>query len=165
MSANADKGKPFTGVHMLAVLGLFFGTIITVNLVMAYYANSTWSGLVVKNSYVASQEFNSKVADVKAQEALGLKGRLTAGNGIVHWTLTNAVGTPADTIAVQVLFRRPVTDKADFTVDMAKDAAGNWTGKHALADGVWIAVIDVQTREHGTWRETLRFTVSEGAIK
>ena len=64
-------GKPFTGWHMVVALGLFFGTIITVNLAMAYYANSTWSGLVVKNTYVASQEFNGKVADVRRKRLWG----------------------------------------------------------------------------------------------
>ena len=77
---------------MALSLALFFGVIITVNLTMAYYANSTWSGLVVKNSYVASQEFNGKVEQVKAQEALGWKGSLTSTPGTVRWSLVDADG-------------------------------------------------------------------------
>ena len=52
--------KEFTGRHMLAIMLAFFGTIIAVNLVMAIFASRSWTGLVVKNSYVASQEFNEK---------------------------------------------------------------------------------------------------------
>jgi 1,2-dihydroxy-3-keto-5-methylthiopentene dioxygenase len=32
---------------------------------MAYLATSTWSGLVVKNTYVASQQFNGKTAAIR----------------------------------------------------------------------------------------------------
>ena len=38
----------------------FFGVIIAVNVVMATLASTSWTGLVVENSYVASQEFNRK---------------------------------------------------------------------------------------------------------
>ena len=67
----ANVQKEIKGGHVLAMLIAFFGVIITVNMVMAYFANSTWSGLVVKNGYVASQEFNTNLARAKAQEALG----------------------------------------------------------------------------------------------
>ncbi len=56
----------------------FFGVIIAVNLTMAYFANSTWSGLVVANGYVASQSFDKDLAKARAQEALGWKVELSA---------------------------------------------------------------------------------------
>jgi nitrogen fixation protein FixH len=43
---QSQKGFVFTGYHMLAILVAFFGVIISVNLLMAYYANSSWSGLI-----------------------------------------------------------------------------------------------------------------------
>ena len=57
MAMIRDFFRPteFTGYHMLGVLVLYFGTIITVNLVMARFAITTWTGLVVENTYVASQ--------------------------------------------------------------------------------------------------------------
>ena len=63
MMQNLFARREFTGYHMVAVMTLFFGTIISVNLLMAWYANTSWSGLVVKNSYVASQEFNGKLEE------------------------------------------------------------------------------------------------------
>ena len=50
--------RPFTGRHMAMILVAFFGVVIVVNLIMARYASSTFGGIVVENSYVASQEFN-----------------------------------------------------------------------------------------------------------
>ena len=61
----------FTGRHMLAVMVAFFGIVIAVNFVMARYAVSTFSGTVVDNSYVASQEFNGWLAEARQQRALG----------------------------------------------------------------------------------------------
>jgi nitrogen fixation protein FixH len=167
MSQNdhIPEGKPFTGWHMAVSLALFFGVIITVNLTMAYFANSTWSGLVVKNSYVASQEFNGKVEQVKAQEALGWKGSLTSSLGVVRWSLVDASGKPIATDSVTIRFRRPVTENADATIALAPAGDGIWQADFPLGDGAWIAVIDVQSATNGMWRETLRLVTSNGVIK
>ncbi|MGO4840209.1 FixH family protein, partial [Rhizobiaceae sp. 2RAB30] len=69
----------FTGRHMLAIMVAFFGTIIAVNVTMATLAGRSWTGFVVKNSYVASQEFNRKAEQGRAQAALGWESRLTMG--------------------------------------------------------------------------------------
>ena len=159
------REREFTGYHMAAALALFFGVIITVNLVMAYFANSTWSGLVVKNSYVASQEFNGKVEQVKAQEALGWNGMLTSAPGVVRWSLVDAGAKPVAADAVTIRFRRPVTETADATVSLTPAANGDWQAAFPLGEGLWIAVVDVQSAANGLWRETLRFSVSNGVIK
>jgi len=63
--------KRFTGWHMAAILVGFFGVIVAVNGVMATIAARTFGGVVVENSYVASQEFNAWLKAAKKQEALG----------------------------------------------------------------------------------------------
>lgn len=165
MSPNIDNGKPFTGKHMIMVMVAFFGVIISVNLLMAYYANSTWSGLVVKNSYVASQEFNQTVADVKRQDALGWKDTLAASDGKISFSLTDANGAPVAITSVKMIFRRPVTDTADMTIDLAAGPNSVWEATHPLADGVWIAEIDVTSPDNKLWRDTRRFAVANGVIQ
>lgn len=165
MSARVDQGKPFTGWHMAGILVAFFGVIITVNLTMAWFATSTWSGLVVKNSYVASQEFNSKVEQVKAQEALGWKGKLEAAGGTLRWTFVDAKTNPVPANAVTIRFRRPVTEASDATVTLSRAGDDTWQAQFPLADGIWIAVVDVEADQVGLWRDTLRFSVSGGVIK
>ncbi|QMU59391.1 MAG: nitrogen fixation protein FixH [Boseongicola sp.] len=59
--------KPITGWHIFGLFVLGFGTIIAVNLTLAFNAVRTFPGLEVKNSYVASQSFE---ADRAAQNAL-----------------------------------------------------------------------------------------------
>ena len=60
--------KQLTGRHVLMIFCGAFGIIIGVNLLLAWSAVSTFPGLEVKNSYVASQQFDERKA---AQEALG----------------------------------------------------------------------------------------------
>lgn len=60
--------KEITGWHVAGLFGLGFGTIISVNVALAVNAVQTFPGLEVKNSYIASQNFD---ADRTAQEALG----------------------------------------------------------------------------------------------
>ncbi len=58
--------KTLTGWHVFVMFGFGFGTIIAVNLTLAFNAVRTFPGLEVKNAYVASQGFD---ADRKAQGA------------------------------------------------------------------------------------------------
>ena len=53
-----DDDHPFTGRHMLAGHPRVLRPIIAVNVAMVVAATGTWPGLVVENSYVASQDFN-----------------------------------------------------------------------------------------------------------
>ncbi|MCP5038528.1 MAG: FixH family protein [Rhodobacteraceae bacterium] len=62
------KGKELTGRKVLAITVGFFAVIISVNLYMAFMAVGTFPGLEVKNSYVASQQFDRNRT---AQLALG----------------------------------------------------------------------------------------------
>lgn len=60
--------KPLTGYHVFAIFAAAFSVIIAVNLTLAFQAVGTFPGLETKNSYVASQKFDS---DRDAQLALG----------------------------------------------------------------------------------------------
>lgn len=62
--------KRFTGWHMTAILLGFFGVIVAVNGLMATLAARTFGGVVVENSYVASQEFNTWLNQARAQDKL-----------------------------------------------------------------------------------------------
>lgn len=61
------RGK-ITGPKFFAIFASFFVVIIVVNIAMARFAVSTFPGVEVANSYVASQSFD---ADREAQLALG----------------------------------------------------------------------------------------------
>lgn len=62
--------KRFTGWHFTAIIVAFFGVVIAVNLTMAVFATRTFGGVVVKNSYVASQKYNGWLAAARRQQKL-----------------------------------------------------------------------------------------------
>ena len=61
---------------MAILIVSFFGVIIAVNIVLAVFATRSWTGLVVKNSYVASQDFNKLQAKTDRQKAKGWQSEL-----------------------------------------------------------------------------------------
>ncbi|NJR13875.1 MAG: hypothetical protein HC779_06455, partial [Phyllobacteriaceae bacterium] len=68
---SAETAFTLNGYHMLAIFVAFFGVIVAVNLTMARFAVTHWTGLVVKNSYVASQNYNGWLRQAAASKALG----------------------------------------------------------------------------------------------
>jgi len=125
--------REITGRHVLFGFIAAFGVIITVNLVLAYNAVKTFPGLEVKNSYVASQEFNHRKAE---QEALGWTIDARHADGVLVLSITDIDGLPVEVSQLDAVLGRAthVNDdtKPDFTFDgMAYVApvtlgAGNW---------------------------------------
>lgn len=62
--------RRFTGWHFTAIIIAFFGVVIAVNLTMAVFATRTFGGVVVENSYVASQKYNDWLEAAKLQQEL-----------------------------------------------------------------------------------------------
>ncbi|MBW9052539.1 FixH family protein [Rhizobium mesosinicum] len=137
----------FTGRHMLLTTCAFFGVIIAVNFTMAWYASSSWSGLVVENTYVASQQFNEKAAAMKAMAASGIAGELSLKRDEIHYDIRNRDGSPADVDDVVANFKRPVGDHEDFHVVLTKLSEGRFEANHAVATGDWI--VEVTSRRGG----------------
>ncbi|WP_296036661.1 FixH family protein [uncultured Agrobacterium sp.] len=131
-------GFVFTGWHMLTVMVLFFGTVIAVNVTMAWNAVSSWSGLVAQNTYVASQQFNRKAEAAKARKASGIVGRLELQGEEIAYEVTHPTKGPVDTDSVTLNFRRPVGEKQDFSLVLEKQSSNRFSAHHQLAAGDWI---------------------------
>lgn len=140
MSAKPHEkpGFTFTGWHMLIIMVLFFGTVISVNVTMAWNAITSWSGLVVQNTYVASQQFNGKAEAAKARAASGIVGQLHIDGGIIEYNVSHPQRGGVDTDTVTLNFRRPVGEKQDFSLTLEKQSSGRFTARHDLASGDWI---------------------------
>lgn len=155
----------FTGRHMLAIMIAFFGTIIAVNLTMATVAGTSWTGFVVKNSYIASQEFNGKAAAGRAQAALGWTSGLTIADGQIRYRLTDASGAPVTPSAVTVTFRRPAYDAEDRTLSLERLADGTFAANETPRDGIWIVETDAEVGRDKPYRDVRRIVVSDGEMK
>jgi nitrogen fixation protein FixH len=164
MSTQTSE-RQFTGRHMLAIMLAFFGVIIAVNLLMATMANRSWTGLVVKNSYVASQQFNRKREEGRAQDALGWRGTLEIGNGQVAYGLVDAAGRAVPLGAVTAIFRRPAYEAEDQTLVLAEAGEGRHAVTQPIRDGIWIVEIDAEVGLERPYRDVRRIVVSGGVLK
>ena len=147
MTTATRNPRPFTGWHMLAILVAFFGVVISVNLLMAWYANSSWSGLISKNTYVASQDFNIEAAKAHAWAEEGFKGEFLVKGKMLDYRLQGPAAKIAGLVEISVIFHRPVGDKQDFTIKLKKTGEGVFTSEHNLAAGQWI--VDLAAIENG----------------
>lgn len=145
---DQPKQREFTGKHMLLVVGLFFGTIIAVNLIMAYFATSSWTGLVVKNSYVASQGFNEKLAAEKAQDALGWNADVGYADGAIRYQLLDAAGKPVLADFAEAELKRPSHEREDQIITLLP-IEGAYVADFALANGAWDIFVTLKS-ENGT---------------
>lgn len=165
MTTQVETRRGFTGWHMFAILCVFFGIIIVVNLIMAYFAVSTWSGLVVQNSYVASQEFNEKSISGKQQQALQWQNELGYSQGTFTYVLTDKDGNAIETTSAVANFKRPVGDAHDTTVTLTMTENGKFTGDVELGEGAWIAEVNTEAGLEDPYRHITRFIIVNGEYK
>jgi nitrogen fixation protein FixH len=123
--------RRFTGWHFTAIITAFFGVVVAVNLTMAVFATRTFGGVVVENSYVASQKYNDWLAAAKQQQKLA-------------WTIEPALdGQRRVTIALSVegaevmgFARHPLGREPDVPLTFATRGAGS-RSVNALPPGRW----------------------------
>jgi nitrogen fixation protein FixH len=161
MTAATETSKPFTGRHMLAILVAFFGVVISVNVLLAFYASSSWSGLISKDTYVASQDFNIEAAKARVWAAEGFKGAFVVKDKTLEYRLQGPVAEIGDLKEISAIFHRPVGDKQDFTIKLEKAGEGYFTADHNLNAGQWI--VDLAAIENGKtiFHEAERIHISE----
>ncbi|AYG64010.1 FixH family protein [Rhizobium jaguaris] len=153
--------RTFTGRHMLIVTAAFFAVVIGVNVTMAILASTEWSGLVVENTYVASQEFNGKAAAMRAMAAGGISGNLSVRSDVIHYDIYNRDGPPATVDDVTLKFRRPVGDHEDFRLDLVKEDEGHFRAAHHVQPGDWIVEIISRKKEVTVMHEAVRIDTAE----
>lgn len=149
----------FTGRHMAMLAIGFFGVVISVNIGMAVVSQVSWTGLVVDNSYVESQEFETKRLAHLDQVAAGWASALTVSDGILRLVIADAAGKPVDLGTVTALVNRPVGGHDDQQLTLTRAADGSYTAPVTLADGVWDSWLTAPTTSLGFWELHERFKI------
>lgn len=124
---------PITGRKVFFTMAAAFGVIISVNLLLAYSAIKTFPGLEVRNSYVASQNFDT---DRAAQLALGWTVTADVSNEELHLNITDEDGRAVEVAQLDATFGRATSVRDDQTPDFyftgvhyaapVVTAPGNW---------------------------------------
>ncbi|MEM9999895.1 MAG: FixH family protein [Pseudomonadota bacterium] len=148
----------FTGYHMAGIMALFFGTIISVNMFLAFNAVGTWTGLMVKNPYVESQKFNQHFDRFAAQSALGWEASVTANAGTIDVVLVDAAEKPITNAIVTGMLGRPVHEGEDRTIAFT-EVAGGYQAQENLDPGLWRVQVQAIGTEGEVWTRTFRFIV------
>lgn len=125
--------RQITGKHVLIGFVSAFAIIIGVNLLLAYSAVSTFPGLEVKNSYVASQEFNDRKA---AQEGLGWTIAADHAEGMLTLGITDEAGAPVEVARLEATVGRATHVQDDQTPEFRFDGSA-YVAPVALGDGNW----------------------------
>ena len=158
--SHSSSIKPITGWHIATMFLVFFGIVFAVNIGMAVMAYRSWTGLVVENSYVASQQFNADVAALKKSEALGISHQLHYINGRLILALVGADGKPMNTDKIQISIGRPVDDGEDLKLVATRSASGQFEATAKLGNGVWSGELSALVGGSQLWRQPFKLTVS-----
>lgn len=137
--------RQITGRQVFIGFALAFGIIISVNLWLAWSAVSTFPGLEVKNSYVASQSFDD---DRAAQEALGWSIQADYTPGVLTLSITDEDGQPVQAQTLKATVGRATHVAEDVTPEF-QFSNGAYIAPVQLSDGNW-NIRMVATAEDGT---------------
>lgn len=153
MSDTHTTPRTLTGRHVLIITVSCFAVIIAVNLLLAWQALRTFPGVEVQNSYVASQGFNTRLAE---QRALGWQARVEVAPGELRLFLTGPDGAPARVAAVEGVLGRATTTAQD-SHPAFQPIPGGFAAPVDLAPGNWNLRL-VATAPDGTeFRQRLSF--------
>ena len=145
--------RTFTGWHMAAITISFFAVIIAVNLTMAVFASTSWTGLVVANSYVASQSFNRDAEIARQQQALGWQMNLVVDRSLAKIAMLDRDGLPLPGLDIRAVLQRPTDEAGDQVLKLRETEAGIYVADATIGSGVWVADITAE----GPARKPVRF--------
>jgi len=149
---QASSAGPFTGRHFTLIMIGLFGVVIAVNFLMAGLASSTFGGVVVDNSYVASQRFNGWLGQARVQAGLGWGAKASrAADGRVVLTFS---GTPDAGLTVAAVARHPLGRMPDAVLTFARGADGRFVSTLPLPPGRWRLRVSAQAGPD-SWRQEL----------
>lgn len=136
--------RPLTGRKVLVIALAAFAVILAANLTLMFTAISSFSGLVVPNSYVASQSFDARRA---AQEALGWTLDVGYADGELRLGFTGRDGAVVRPESLKVTVGRPTSRHDDHTAALSYGPTG-YAAPLALGPGNWNVEV-VATAQNG----------------
>ncbi|TNE49561.1 MAG: hypothetical protein EP341_08320 [Sphingomonadales bacterium] len=144
--------REFTGRHMAMILVAGFGVVVAVNFFMATLAARNFSGVVVENSYVASQKFNGWLEEARSGDRLGWKAKVTR-NEAGHLAVST-IGVP-DGASVTAELRRPLGAHENLTVPFSPSAPDEYRSADPVPEGRWTARLAIEHGDH-RWAQEVR---------
>lgn len=139
-----------TGRRMLVIAGCFFLTFLIPNIILMWTSIGTFSGLVVGDSYTASQEFDRRRA---AQVALGWTVAVDHDDRVLTLGITDAAGEPVRPATLSVTMGRPTTTRNDQALVMEETPDG-YAGAAHFDPGAWRVEIEATAADGTLFRQS-----------
>lgn len=150
--------KELKGRHVAIIFVSAFSVIIAVNLTLAFNAVSTFPGLEVKNSYVASQSFEK---DRTAQNALGWTVSAKAQGGKVLLAVTDRSGAPVEVASLSATVGRATHVQDDAHPEFVFDG-NRYVADAVLAPGNWNIRMVAEAEDGTPFRQRVVLHVPKG---
>lgn len=156
MSANSQK--ELTGRHVLMILFIFFGIIITINIYFMVSAVKTFRGEDVARSYRQGLEYNQTIAARAVQNDMGWSVRVNAikGNKIIL-DIRDKDNHVIPNLTIEAKLRHPADMALDKTITFTQDNSGRYTANAAELEGRWLLIANARNEtqqfkfEHEIW--------------
>ena len=152
-----DQRGQLTGWHVLIIFVVFFGIMLSVNILMVVQAIRTFPGEVNSQPYEAGLAYNHTLKEQATERALGWRAKVdhitvsSTGTVIaVQWL--DAAGHPLSGAKVAGQIIRPATEKQSHDLRFVEQSAGLYEAKVTAAPGAWdLSVTATDARgEHRT---------------
>jgi nitrogen fixation protein FixH len=130
----STEPRRITGRTVLIVAVAAFSVVIAANMTMLWAATGSFPGLVVKNSYVASQDFDDRTA---AQDAIGWEAAVAHEEGRLLVSITDEAGDAVEGLRVEAVVGRPATNEVDRPLTLRAEPDGLYGAPVELGAGQW----------------------------
>ncbi len=159
--------EQLTGRHVLAMLGAFFFVMFAANVALIYFALHTLHGSELENPYDASQAFNKRIAEARAQDERGWKADvLTRAEGAGERVMVefhDKAGAPISNLTVTARFQHPFDASLDRDATLVSDG-DNYEGVATpVGRGRWTLVIEASRGGERLFRSENKLTVADTA--
>jgi nitrogen fixation protein FixH len=142
--------RVLTGRRIALIALAFFLTFLIPNIVLMWTAIGTFSGLVVSDSYTASQQFDRLRA---AQVALGWTVEVDQADDVLAFGITDAYGHNIRPATLAVTVGRPTTSRSDQPHVMEATPTG-YPAHAPLAPGSWRVEISATATDGTACRQS-----------
>jgi nitrogen fixation protein FixH len=149
-------GAPLTGRKVLLITLAFFGTIIAVNVFMAFKAVGTFPGLEARNSFAVSQTFER---DRAAQQALGWTLETTYRDGLLMLDLRDSNGAPAPVAELSATVGRATIASDDIRPAFVR-VGDVYEAKAPLTKGKWMVRLEALAEDGTRYQQRIDLFVT-----
>lgn len=139
--------RELTGRAVLMIILAFFGVVISVNVVMARFAVSTFGGVETESSYKAGLAFRSEEEAAAQQATRGWKVEADVESQgeerHVMLIVRDATGKPLNGLEVTARLFHPTDARGDVALVLAAVGNGRYKGTATAHAGQWDMMLDL----------------------